>query len=425
MANGLVHTGVVRFMQKDNVIKRNDFEQYEILIPFSSSLGKKRKQFICSQLEKMHPCFSDEFAFDSVIKKITQKGFYEDVFVVNKFRLAEYEQKRKFSGTGFFIEKSVKSKLPALRLFADKKWQFFVIILAFCILGVIAGIIFGFSGSNKNAIENVQMTEPVVEIEINNNLPDFSAGEQLLSYVAEAGGKISRFDWSVIRCKNELFEQLNASIKGAFPENLNGFSTSNVIYENGIPCIDASYANKTPEHNILINEKQTSSLPNSDFNKELRAIITRHAALLREEKAPPYHIEFDCEMNLEKNQKMLMELFSFIEADNRIVTAVSVIRTSGNELHVGLSIEPASFNGQNLQNVIENLALFTSSDSKVFSVADKNNMQNKVIYETGKNKTSEDKGYETKIGEIRRPDKTTLIFYKNAEGKIKTVIQSF
>ena len=78
-------------MQKDNVIKRNDFEQYEILIPFSSSLGKKRKQFICSQLEKMHPCFSDEFAFDSFVKKVTRKGLTEEVYVMNK--LIEYKKK--------------------------------------------------------------------------------------------------------------------------------------------------------------------------------------------------------------------------------------------------------------------------------------------------------------------------------------------
>ena len=96
---------------KNNVIKRRDFERYEIIVPFSSLVGRRRKSFLSSELEKRHPCFSDEFAFDSGIKKISKKGMLADVLVVNKYKLAEYEQRRKFSGRGFFLERDSPSSI--------------------------------------------------------------------------------------------------------------------------------------------------------------------------------------------------------------------------------------------------------------------------------------------------------------------------
>ena len=55
------------------IIQKKDFESYEIILPFSAIAGKRRRQYLCSELEKMHPCFSDEFAFDNAVKKNQQK----------------------------------------------------------------------------------------------------------------------------------------------------------------------------------------------------------------------------------------------------------------------------------------------------------------------------------------------------------------
>ena len=94
----------MREKQRNNVIKKRDFERYEILLPFKALAGKRKKQFLCSELEKLHPCFSDEFAYDSSIHGIKKGGICEEVFVINKFKLAEYEGKRHFAGSGFFME---------------------------------------------------------------------------------------------------------------------------------------------------------------------------------------------------------------------------------------------------------------------------------------------------------------------------------
>ena len=64
---------------KNNVIKKQDYERYEIVVPFSSLLGRRRKSFFSSELEKRHPCFSDEFAFDSNIKKIGRKNKWKRI----------------------------------------------------------------------------------------------------------------------------------------------------------------------------------------------------------------------------------------------------------------------------------------------------------------------------------------------------------
>ena len=33
-------------MQKTNILRKNDFEKYEVLLPFSAALGKRRKQYL-------------------------------------------------------------------------------------------------------------------------------------------------------------------------------------------------------------------------------------------------------------------------------------------------------------------------------------------------------------------------------------------
>ena len=115
-------------IQKTNVLRKDDFEKYEIVLPFSAVLGKRRKKYLYSELEKMHPCFSDEFCFDTAVRKIGKKGISTDVLVMSKRKLAEYEGKRNFSGTGFFAGKQKH------RFFVNEKMRFIFLSLIFCLL---------------------------------------------------------------------------------------------------------------------------------------------------------------------------------------------------------------------------------------------------------------------------------------------------
>ena len=72
-----------------NMILQKDYEKYELILPYKAALGRARQRFIYSELEKMHPCFSDEFCVDSSFKKFTKMGISSDVIVMHKFKLAE------------------------------------------------------------------------------------------------------------------------------------------------------------------------------------------------------------------------------------------------------------------------------------------------------------------------------------------------
>ena len=64
---------------KENVIRKEDFERYEVLLPYKVAAQNKGRKFIYSELEKMHPCFSDEYSFDSATHGVCSKGLKTDV----------------------------------------------------------------------------------------------------------------------------------------------------------------------------------------------------------------------------------------------------------------------------------------------------------------------------------------------------------
>ena len=68
-------------------LKDFDYEKYQLVLPYRFLFGRKRQRFIYSELEKMHPCFSGEFCFDSNMRKVSKKGFVSDVMVIIKINL--------------------------------------------------------------------------------------------------------------------------------------------------------------------------------------------------------------------------------------------------------------------------------------------------------------------------------------------------
>ena len=139
-------------MQKINVLKNTDYEKYEIVMPFTALIGKRRNHFLCSELEKLHPCFSDEYAYDTKLKRISKKGFFSDVFVINKYKLAEYEGKRTLSGLGFFINDSKNKNAITLshRIFMNTRWKLTGVSVFLCLLIGFAGLLSGILVRKRN-----------------------------------------------------------------------------------------------------------------------------------------------------------------------------------------------------------------------------------------------------------------------------------
>ena len=462
MENGADLMEVEKFMQKNNVILKHDLERYEILIPFLNIAGRRRKEFLCSELEKMHPCFSDEFTFDSVIKKICKKGLWEDVFVMNKYRLAEYERKHHFSGSGFYVEKDSKKKdfpvksLFQRRLFVEKKWQLTLYGIIACILIGSCGVIFSALAAAKSSA-NIKKTGTLVEPlslsaasysqEIQTEASfasELSPVSKLFTIAHNNDGKIKSLEWQLVSNNGAPFESLNASVMGIFPEYLSDFSCDSVIYEEGIPRTNI-FAKKNLKSNTattpdLINKVGLNSstmpatdtgLANADFNKTLRSEITNYGGKLKEEKAPPYHIEFYCEKKLltEKKQ-MLQKLSEIINSDKRHISSININQTGLSELRIGLTIEKGLCKGSfDLAEAGENLELFidttgTSSNKTLAGgkgmIKEKTDSAGNNLYQDESQKLLLEKGFQ-KIGEIKRSGKSTIVYFKSPDGKLKTI----
>lgn len=407
-------------IQKTNVLRKDDFEKYEIVLPFSAVLGRRRKKYLYSELEKMHPCFSDEFCFDTAVRKIGKKGISTDVLVMSKRKLAEYEGKRNFSGTGFFAGKQKH------RFFVNEKMRLIFLSLIFCLLAWCVIFLCGkiFEHETVAEVETVASDSVVISEE-----PDFVPLCNLFFDVLnKSGGKISVFEWEL----DGFTETLSASIKEIYPEDLaalNDFKNRNkseesVFYENGLPVMKLFYSQNFSVIKENAVEKSNSFevekiFENADFNKRLRNIISENGAVMTGEKAPPYHIEFTCDFNLE-GQKLFEQIADLINSGKRRVVSLSVNSPGDGKGDVGISIEPLQSEKIppfDLKLISENLKFFESSKEK------KNTTAFFTIKQSVTTPAAEPKKQIKKIGEIKSPDNTTVVFYKNENGKIERMIQ--
>ena len=392
--------------EKSNVIKKRDFETYQVLLPFSAAAGKRRKQFLSSELEKLHPCFSDEFAFDSVIKKIGKRGFASEVFVINKKLLAEYERKRRFSGSGFPLE-------GRGRHFVNEKVKLSCWTLIACFIVACFGIILGIKTGRtvqKDEVTFLRETDDKADenwIE-EKELLDVSSGlsESFFQTVKEADGKITFFEWRL----EAYTQKINARLEGLYPEAFGNFSQGeSVVYEKDLPKMTVflnSRAVRTSNQNL---EKPISV-------QALRNAIIQNGGVLKEEKTSPYHLEFSCNCRTGKTEntgRLFKELARQISWNGQIVTNLSVSgRSSGKadlELQTALTIEDLPLEGFDLALLAENLTLFTGKEIK----------QEVMLAENEKPSTD----FMKKIGEIKRPDNSTVIFFKDSQGKTQKKIE--
>ncbi len=374
---------------------------------------EEKKQYLSSELEKMHPCFSDEFIFDSALKKINRKGLSESVYVMNKYKLAEYEGKRHFSGLGFFIDEKHHGK----RFFINKKWKLILSMPVF-VLAVVVMCICGASYAVKKTglkgVKSIKTEDTKLVSEIPERHSTYDSEKEsfdvssFLQTVKNAGGKITLLEF-----RTEGFTQnITASVSGVYPETLPGEVFRNggesVLYENGIPKMQISYSWKISDATRTLSASGLVSpyLSNYDFNKMLRDKLIEHGAVLKVEKAPPYHIEFVCKT---KDSELFDSLSNLINEDNRIVSYVSVKLMENEKLYIGLSIESVPVKGFDLSWLSQNIPLF---------IEEKKSESKKIVRSTKIPET-----LQKKIGEIRRADNSLVIYFKDSDGKIQKRIE--
>lgn len=412
---------------KNNVfIKRADYEKYQLVLPYRFLFGRKKQRFIYSELEKMHPCFSDEFCFDSAIKGFSKKGALSDVMVIHKYTLAEYEAKRplsgslinKTSGTGFLAESNNNH-----RFFIAEKMKTLstvgFIALAFVVLFSAIGCVYKIEHDIKEktniltddlaeASEN-ETVEPAISDEsaVLSNSPGIS--EKFFYEIKAAEGRILSFKW-----KLEGFEEiLEAKVKGVFPEQLTCVNMSSVNYEKEIPVIQISGIQKK-----IVYAGKHEVIERQGFYQKLREDLIKNSAVIREEKLNPYSICFSCKKNV--MQSALSALACCFREFEKQISFVE-IRESGEDLYEMTAGElTADIGGINsvlvLEMLAENVNLF-GDQKKIFVPAKRSSEKKSDIK---KNELVEKSGA-LKIGEIKSSDGKIISFYKSSEGKILKV----
>ena len=106
-------------MSRDNYISSDDYDIYEIPLDRYSFFdgGRKTEQKVRSSLEKLHPCFTEQCAFDFFIMH-RKSGTYAVAVVMDAVQLAEYRSSRKnnficvreLGGRKLFIPEKTKKR---------------------------------------------------------------------------------------------------------------------------------------------------------------------------------------------------------------------------------------------------------------------------------------------------------------------------
>lgn len=417
----------------DNIVLKNfDYEKYQLVLPYRFLFGRKRKHFIYSELEKMHPCFSDEFCFDSDICKVSKKGFVSDVMVIHKNTLAEYEAKRyesavginRITGSGFFID-SCKRR----RFFVNEKFKRMIVTLCFVFLMifislVLAGVKKVVGISKKENVQafafveeqNVQTADDVEQ----NVAIVFSPGEKFFDSISAAGGRVLSFRWEMA----DGSEVLEAKIKGVFPEQLEEMKMSAVNYENEQPVILVTDVRPAPVNSLYQrSEGEVAGSFDSEFYKRVRQVLSKNGAVLKEERRTPYLIRFSC------NEKVLKTLLNGVascfadfggEVCSIYIQAAGGSRsgTGAGDFEISIGGEEAALaRGIELAVVAENAEFFGEiKNQKIIG-------QSQKLSPPDKNEKNE-KTVSNKIGEIKTSDGNVIIFYKSTDGKIKKIMEA-
>lgn len=372
-------------------IAERDYDKYEIPMAVRNLLGPNRKRRIFLELEKRHPCFSDEFSFDYSIK-VHKRKFYLDVFVINKLKLMEYRKKSFFSYLGFRMESGNKR-----RKFKNDYYNLSIVIMF--VLFIISGLWFGAKKLKGHAeienIDSIATSFDNTETTIPNENFDFPGMlQELFSVVQEEQGKILYFAWN----RDGLYENVKMKIKGVYPEKLETFG-------DGQPIL-VEYNDSIPEYDFVLNHLgNRPSLDKGDKKyrkfegKDIRDYILNCNGVINKEKSFPVEFDFTC-----SNLNILGKIDEYLSETGFSIKNIQIKSLENN----GFSIV-AGFSNQ-LSGEYGSLCLVRDYEN-LFS------KKQNLIVARPLIKKDEKKSLKL-IGKISYEDGKKMCFYKDANGKM-------
>ena len=392
---------------KNNVVNKNDYELYLMNVPLTL-FGNKRRQFIKRELEKVHPCFSEQFSFDS--KRCIRKGKVQTLIaVMDKVKVLEYKRNKT---TGLHLD-GVKTG----PLFEGKARYFGLIFLS----ALLISFAFGIAGSFRK--KSVQLEETVVPAESYDYVNEAQAvldqnksvneilGE-IFKRIKENDGEIKYLSVSIDGAGEKSVLFMNLSLEKMYPENLlfesddgtvRNMSISQVSYNGKYPCFEYSMEVQLEKNSFL--------KPEMNHVSELRDELNRYCTI-REENF------LDAGFHCELLENRFVDLFTKIDSmDDVALKEISISRIKDG---FDLSMSFVDCQEQTDKGICRSLLDYSSlfvKEKKVQPVSSSKKVEVKkiVVPESGQEKNWE------QVGKVVQKNGKTIVYYRDEKNQIKGV----
>lgn len=406
-------------MKKENLVQKNDYEFYKIPFPLKMLSGKRRRNFLLTELEKLHPCFSSLCTYDYKMK-IGKKGFESDVIVMNRFKLAELKKNNGYAGLKF---PEVKRKFFVSE---NHKKIFHSLLFLIFILLAFAGY-FVYKNFVQNQVRKIEIENALISenqnsvFEENDSLAEYiNLEKDIFEIVGNCDGKISSFEWRI----SDGYEFVNCAMSNIFPEefeklNQDYIEKSSVIYQASIPFFSVKSRRKLFEQNFSKAdfERETNrsaflnSIRNELFNEENESQVL-------EENSDLLKFSFVIQNNLSGAAKFFEKINFLCSEFNFACSGFLLEKYDESKMHVEIQfMNDEKICGCFLQDLINHLELLGFQNISKNPAEQKSENKNQNI----ENVKSEEFNKFQKIGEVTYQNGKKNIFYKTTEGKVITV----
>ena len=372
---------------------KDDYDFYTIPFPVKVIFNRQKNRYISSQLEKLHPCFSDDCSYDSHLR-LKKFGLIADVVVMQKFKVAEYKaNKRKL-----FVQ-----ELKHHQFFADKKKSLVVaggVICVFLLLIFCLNMTHGKNDFEMQAESSVMPTDAVIPVQRLRT-------PQLLFQIKESAGSIKELSWSY----DGYNEKMSVRVYGVYPEQLQDLSPacniSLVVFEDQVPVMTINMT----EHIVQKVTAQTQDY--YSFKNTFRNEIISSEIVLIEETVNPYGVKLSVHPG---QMQSLKDLFLILKAQNMQLSSI-YLNIVNRFIYVELVFAQAMFDEQSdlIDAIIRTLDYLKVEQIAQASVQASINQQQAQPQQIIQSQTAEQL---QKLGQIHKPDGTIISYYKNQNGKI-------
>lgn len=389
---------------KSNVVNKKDYELYLMNVPMTL-FGKKRRQYIKRELEKVHPCFSEQFSFDS--KRCIRKGKVQTLIaVMDKVKVLEYKRNR---SRGLHLE-----GVRAGSLFSNNK----KILSAFVLAVIIMSFVIIRSVGKKNAVKGVE------DIQLTDNGHDFVVQaspvvqedkgcrevlEGLFARIKEGGGQIQHASIEMDESDANSHLVVGLSLKKMYPEKLSygsemedsmESSISLVTYSGDEPCFD--YSGKAQV------VKTVFPKPDGNLVSELRDDLNRYGDIREEDFA---NAGFYCRVSQDDFVPMFEKINSMEKA------AVKTLSVSKNDNGFDLFLEffeSGEERDRGFTQAISNYSSLFVQQKKIPVKVEEKKVTPKKIVGSGNEINS---AWE-QVGKVVQKNGKTIVYYRDEKNQI-------